>query len=412
MKKTPPIVLLAISIFLEIGLTFYFANRIDMAKQDAVAVNEVLMSVKENFGEEDKYSTALNYSILDEKGELIYKTSEEVSTSLNEAIKNSDTILNASCGCLLLIHNDIPSKIESIKRQIFTLISCISIVQLILILIFLFYIKKTVTDPFKKMNEFAVRVAGGDLDIPLRLDKGRAFGAFTESFDLMRSELKKSKAAEKKANDDKKEMIAKLSHDIKTPIASIKSTSEIGYELTKEDRTKELFNSINIKADQITNLADNLFHSSVQDITEIDVNPSRYESETVKELIKNSDYLNRVGDFDIPPCSVYIDRLRLQQAFDNVFTNSYKYANTEIYVRTENRGEYLLVTIGDYGPGAKDDELPLLKEKYKRGSNASEKEGAGLGLYLADYFINRMNGTLSIERPEKGFAVTFGIRIV
>ena len=412
MKKTPPIVFFAISIFLEVGLTFYFANRIDMAKQDAVAVNEVLMSVKENFGEEDKYSTALNYSILDEKGELIYKTSEEVSTSLNEAIKNSDTILNASGGCLLLIHNDIPSKIESIKRQIFTLISGISIVQLILILVFLFYIKKTVTDPFKKMNEFAVRVAGGDLDIPLRLDKGRAFGAFTESFDLMRSELKKSKAAEKKANDDKKEMIAKLSHDIKTPIASIKSTSEIGYELTKEERTKELFNSINIKADQITNLADNLFHSSVQDITEIDVNPSRYESETVKELIKNSDYLNRVGDFDIPPCSVYIDRLRLQQAFDNVFTNSYKYANTEIYVRTENRGEYLLITIGDYGPGAKDDELPLLKEKYKRGSNASEKEGAGLGLYLADYFINRMNGTLSIERPKKGFAVTFGIRIV
>ena len=119
-----------------------------------------------------------------------------------------------------------------------------------------------------------------------------------------------------------------------------------------------------------------------------------------------------MGDFDIPPCSVYIDRLRLQQAFDNVFTNSYKYANTEIYVRTENRGEYLLITIGDYGPGAKDDELPLLKEKYKRGSNASEKEGAGLGLYLADYFINRMNGTLSIERPKKGFAVTFGIRIV
>lgn len=412
MKKTPLIVFFAISIFLEVGLTFYFANRIDMAKQDAVAVNEVLMSVKENFGDEEKYSTALNYSILDENGVLIYKTSEDVSESLNEAIKNSDTILGTVGGCLLLIHNDIPSKIESIKRQIFTLISGISIVQLILILIFLFYIKKTVTDPFKKMNDFAVRVAGGDLDIPLSLDKGRAFGAFTESFDLMRTELKKSKAAEKKANDDKKEMIAKLSHDIKTPIASIKSTSEIGYELTKEDRTKELFNSINIKADQITNLADNLFHSSIKDITEIDVNPSRYESETVKELIKNSDYLNRACDFEVPKCSVYIDKLRLQQAFDNIFTNSYKYANTRIYVRVKAAGDYLKITIGDYGPGVPDDEIPLLKEKYKRGSNASEKEGAGLGLYLADYFLNKMNGDLTIDRPEEGFAVTLGIRIV
>jgi len=412
MKKTPLIVFFAISIFLEVGLTFYFANRIDMAKQDAVAVNEVLMSVNENFGDEEKYSTALNYSILDENRVLIYKTSEDVSESLNEAIKNSDTILGTVGGCLLLIHNDIPSKIESIKRQIFVLIFCISIVQLILILIFFFYIKKTVTDPFKKMNDFAVRVAGGDLDIPLSLDKGRAFGAFTESFDLMRSELKRSKVAEKKANDDKKEMIAKLSHDIKTPIASIKSTSEIGYELTKEDRTKELFNSINIKADQITNLADNLFHSSIKDITEIDVNPSRYESETVKELIKNSDYLNRACDFEVPKCSVYIDKLRLQQAFDNVFMNSYKYANTEIYVRVKAAGDYLKITIGDYGPGVPDDEIPLLKEKYKRGSNAFEKEGAGLGLYLANYFLNKMNGDLTIDRPEEGFAVTLGIRIV
>ena len=92
--------------------------------------------------------------------------------------------------------------------------------------------------------------------------------------------------------------------------------------------------------------------------------------------------------------------------------NSYKYANTEIYVRVKAAGDYLKITIGDYGPGVPDDEIPLLKEKYKRGSNASEKEGAGLGLYLADYFLNKMNGDLTIDRHEEGFAVTLGIRIV
>ncbi len=412
MKKTPFIILLIISFLLEAGLVSSLIGRISAQEQDAVAINEVQKSVNNNFGDESKYSNALKYSIVDEQGKLIYKNSEGISESLNEAIKNSDTILDLGDGYKIMIHNEITDKILSLKNRIILCVLAVSAVQLILVVSYFLYIKKTVTDPFKKLNEFAVRVAGGDLDLPLEMDRGRAFGAFTESFDLMRIELKKSKAAEKKANDEKKEMVAKLSHDIKTPIASIKSTSEIGYEITKEDRTKELFNSINIKADQITALADNLFHSSIQDITEIDVNPSRYESSVVKELIKNSDYLGRAEAFDMPDCSVYIDRLRLQQAFDNVFMNSYKYANTGIYVNTSIKDGNLLITIGDHGPGVPREEIPLLKEKYRRGSNASEKEGAGLGLYLTEYFMSRMNGFIRIERPEEGFAVTFGIRTV
>ena len=121
-------------------------------------------------------------------------------------------------------------------------------------------------------------------------------------------------------------MIAKLSHDIKTPIASIKSTSEIGYEVTKEDRTKEMFGVINAKTDQIKSLVDNLFTSSVQDITEIDVKPGMQPSDIITGLISNSDYLKRAGAFTIPECNVFFDKLRLQQVFDNIFMNSYKYA--------------------------------------------------------------------------------------
>ena len=94
----------------------------------------------------------------------------------------------------------------------------------------------------------------------------------------MRSELKKARINEKKANDAKKEIVAKLSHDIKTPVASIKSTSEIGYEIAKENKEKEYFNSINVKADQIKVLVDNLFNSAINEITEIDVNASNYNS--------------------------------------------------------------------------------------------------------------------------------------
>ena len=57
------------------------------------------------------------------------------------------------------------------------------------------------------MNEFATRVSCGNLDIPLEMDRNNNFGAFTEAFDIMRSEIKKARSEEKKAIDAKKELV-------------------------------------------------------------------------------------------------------------------------------------------------------------------------------------------------------------
>jgi K+-sensing histidine kinase KdpD len=81
--------------------------------------------------------------------------------------------------------------------------------------------------------------------------------------------------------------------------------------------------------------------------------------------------------------------------------NSYKYADTPIVIKTSLTDDYLVIDISDSGPGVKPEELPLLKEKYKRGSNASDKDGAGLGLYLTDYFLTEMGGKLEIGNAVK-----------
>ena len=93
----------------------------------------------------------------------------------------------------------------------------------------------TLVKPFRKLEGFAERIAGGNLDIPLEMDRQNLFGAFTESFDLMRAELKKARLAEAEANAGKKELVAKLSHDIKTPVASIKAASEVGFALAESE---------------------------------------------------------------------------------------------------------------------------------------------------------------------------------
>ena len=415
MRKAPFILLLVLTFIAEALACYFTVTQMKDLKTDPVKVNECIYSVTENYGDTSKYNKQLDYVIIDNDGKLVYKTREGLSETINEAIKTRGLILDLvvdeeAVGKIIFDYN-MNQQLTDVKSKIIMMFVIIGVLQIVILTIWYIYIRKSIITPFKELNSFASRVAEGNLDMPLKMDRGHVFGAFTESFDLMRSELKKARLAEKKASDDKKEMVAKLSHDIKTPVASIKSTSEIGMAITKEDRTKEMFGVINAKTDQIKSLVDNLFTSSVQDITEIEVNPGTQPSDVITGLISNSDYLNRAGTFSIPECNVFIDKLRLQQVFDNIFMNSYKYADTSIKVTAEITGDYLVIRVTDEGPGVKEEEIPLLKEKFRRGSNASDKDGAGLGLYLTNYFMEKMDGKLGLKNLNPGFEVSVYIRV-
>ena len=415
MNKKLFFILIIITLIAELAISYVLIGKINDVEQDSVKINECVKSVEDNFGDESRYSDALSYCVLDNDGALLYENSEDVSLSVNQAIKNNDTILELQLGDsrigTIIFKNTANESINKYKSRLVTAIIVITLLQLILVVSYYIYLRKTIIKPFEKMNSFAARVAQGNLDTPLELDRGHIFGSFTEAFDLMRSELRKSRAAEKKANDDKKEMVAKLSHDIKTPVASIKSTSELGYELAESEKIKEKFNQINIKSDQVTALVGNLFNSSINDITEIEVKPLAQPSTLVKDLIKNADYQNKASDFQMPECRVYVDRLRLLQAFDNIFMNSYKYGGTDIDVDAAIENDSLVITISDHGPGVSDEELPLLKEKYKRGNNTEGKDGAGLGLFLTNDYIENMNGRLELFNLDPGFGVKIYLRM-
>ena len=93
---------------------------------------------------------------------------------------------------------------------------------LLLILLYFLLIK-----PAREMEGFAEEIAKGNLDMPIPIYKENLFGSFTESFDLMREELKASKQREREAEQAKREMVAELSHDLKTPVATIQATCEV-----------------------------------------------------------------------------------------------------------------------------------------------------------------------------------------
>lgn len=417
MKKRMLIASLLLTFMVEIlALIFFTAQGADDA-QDTVLVNEILQSVQADWTtmENHENRTGLAYVVLDTDGTVLFKAGEGLSESVNTAVSHRDTIMDVHLeGRIVgkvIIYNDSAQTFQARKQRIIVILSCAMSVQCFVCIFYILYLDHIILKPFQKLKGFAERIAGGNLDVPLEMDRQNLFGAFTESFDIMRSELKKARMAEAEANAGKKELVAKLSHDIKTPVASIKAASEVGSALTDNERIRDNYTQIIRKADQINTLITNLFTATLEELEQLSVTPEDVESGELRAMLENADYLHRTNIPDIPACIIYADKLRLQQVFDNIFANSYKYANTQIELTIYRDKSCLTACIEDYGSGVRVDELPVLKEKFRRGSNAKNIEGAGLGLYISDYFMHEMGGELVVENGEKGLKTTVRIAL-
>ena len=385
--------------------------------QDTVAVNEVVKTVQRDWDSLEKHHnhTSLEYVVIGSDGAIRYRTKAGLSESINAAISHKDTILDIEVDSMIagkvIVYNNDALIVQSENQRTVVVIIVAMFLQGCICAGYFFYIHRTIIKPFRKMKAFAERIAGGNLDIPLQMDRQNLFGAFTESFDIMRSELKKARIAEARANESKKELVAKLSHDIKTPVASIKAASEVGAALSPDEKSRVNYEQIIRKADQINTLVTNLFSATLEELHELSVIPADMESKELRTLLENADYLHRAIIPPIPDCVLFADKLRLQQVFDNIFANSYKYADTAINVAVCLEENDLAIRIEDSGGGIRESELPLLKEKFKRGSNTKDIEGAGLGLYIADHCMKRMQGRLEIENGAKGLRATVWVSL-
>lgn len=417
MKRNLFLIALLIVLAAEIAALIVFANQDIGGTQDMVAVNEAVQSACNDWEnlENHENQTGLDYVLLDGDGEVVFKTREGLSETLHEAAAHRDTILDienkGKAVGKIILYNDSSKGVQAQKEKMVFLLAAAIFVQCCICLGYGIYLDHAIIRPFQKLKGFAMRVAGGNLDIPLEMDRQNLFGAFTESFDLMRAELKKARLAEAQANESKKELVAKLSHDIKTPVASIKAASELGAALTDNEKVRSNYMKISHKADQINVLITDLFTSALEELNQLSVTPTDMESSQLEELLENADYLHYAKVPDIPNCLLYADRLRLQQVFDNIFANSYKYANTNIELAAYREENALAIVIEDYGGGVNAQELPLIKEKFMRAENAKDIEGAGLGLYISDYFMREMQGELELENGSHGLKATVRISL-
>ena len=292
-----------------------------------------------------------------------------------------------------------------------------------LILIMFIYFYSRIIKPFKRLESYSQEIARGNFNIPLPMEKTNIFGAFTWAFDMMRVELRKAKESEMEAQKAKKELIATLSHDIKTPVSSIKAYAEgLIYNMDNSSHRREKYlHTIMKKSDEVTRLVNDLFVHAITDLEKLEIKPSECYSKELFESIVEPYEIQLAERLtvkqDIPNIMVWTDRRRLSQVIDNVINNSLKYApESSIKVSAESCDGYFVISVIDNGKGIAPEDLPFVFEKFFRGKNAAtgEVQGSGLGLYISKYIMDKTGGYISVHNipGNKGFCVIIGIKAV
>ena len=391
--------------------------------QYTTEINRLLISIEEKWDDISAESAVLidssekfDYAVIDNDSRLLFYTKEGISDTVSAATGNFDIIRDIVCngdvvGKLIVHNNYVEQKhIDDIRNA--KMIGCMAGVMLLVSVGYFIFLRRRVVAPFGRLKDFAVRVAAGDLDTPLEMDRGNIFGAFTESFDIMREELKASRKREEAAVNSRKELIAELSHDIRNPVSSIKAMVDYLELVSDNAEQKETLAAINGKTDQIDKLVSNMFHAALEELEQLEVSPEELPSRELERIITESDPLKKVVSADIKDCVIYADKLRLEQTVGNIISNSYKYADTDINIRSFFEDGFFVLEISDKGGGVPDEELELITEKFCRGSNAAGKDGSGIGLYISKYFIEQMNGELMCCNNGEGFTVLLRLRLV
>ncbi len=420
--------LIIIMVFIILGSYLaYKINEDQSTSLDIIVVNDIAESIKDNWNDLESMSRlpgteyGLDYFVVDSDNNVRVETAKWLDTDINSAISHRDTIIdiydNNELLGKLIIYNDYNENLQLHRNNIYKICFIVIFISIITCIMFAYYMYRVIYRPFNKLQSFAKNVAAGDLEVPLEMDRQNIFGAFTESFDIMREELKLAREAEQKANKSKKELVASLSHDIKTPVASIKAVSELltvkavsEYGISTNDLHH--LDTIGQKADQINTLITNMFNATLEELQELKVEVTEQSSLVIYDIICSSDYFNKIEDIHIEECLIYADINRLTQVIDNIISNSYKYAGTNIELHSFCEDEYMIIEFVDFGNGVSEDEVSLLCNKFYRAKNSEGKSGAGLGLYISRYLMNKMQGDIVCENIDNGFKVMLMIKLV
>jgi signal transduction histidine kinase len=235
-------------------------------------------------------------------------------------------------------------------------------------------------------------------------------------------ELNRQREALKQAVQAREDVLAIVSHDMRTPLSVVHTTTSMllnpKYKLTPE-QVREQHERIRRNVDLMNRMIGDLMDMVHLRSGKLSINPKTMViNDVLREAVSAHDapardkglLLNYDAGTDV--MNAEADRARLMQLFQNLLGNAVKFtkAGDTITVTSRTQGRHGHIEISDSGPGIASEDLPHIFDPYYSASGKHQKTGTGLGLYIAKGIVDAHGGTIRCT-SEPGVGTTFNITL-
>ena len=299
------------------------------------------------------------------------------------------------------------------------------LISAVFIIFFLIYyqINREILVPLKNAAELPEKLALGQLGSIQLQTKNKYLRKLLWGLDMLQEKLKSEKEKNYQLERDQKTMVAGLSHDIRTPLSTIKNyaialNEGVYTEQSDIDRALKIIIS---RTDEIEKLSRDLIKSSAKDL---ELESTNFKNSELYLEDLHSRLLDIINEktarlpvklqLKRPPENLLLkaDLNLLTQVLNNIVENALKYGDlNELNLNYHCEDYYQLLEIENSGSHIPEKEIKHIFNSYYRGSNVSSEAGFGLGLYISKKIMTALEGDIYAKNTEKGVKIVLVIKI-
>lgn len=278
------------------------------------------------------------------------------------------------------------------------------------------FVFKRIIMPLETLVYGVHQIRDGNLDYHIEYNEKDEFQEICSDFNEMAHRLLDSVKTRQKDEANRKELIAGISHDLRTPLTSIKAYVEgleTGVASTPETQ-KRYLDTIKNKTSDLEHIVSQLFLFSKLDIGEFPLYLEKVDigKELSNIVVNLSEEYKEKGLIikmtqNVKDICIQADIVQLRNAVINVLENSVKYKNKEqgqMKISCEDKDSYVAIILEDNGPGVNDEALEKLFDVFYRTdpSRSNPSKGSGLGLSITAKILEQLDGTIKAENVKEG----------
>jgi histidine kinase len=288
------------------------------------------------------------------------------------------------------------------------------------------WMSRRILQPIGELTRAAERIKDGNLEQPVNVGGHDELGRLGRVFEEMRRRLEESVRERLKTEENRRQLIANISHDLKTPVTAI-----IGYAegildglAAGPERLEKYARTIHAHAASLNRLVDELFLYSKLDLNRVpfrfsDLDLREYAGQVAEEFRLQTEHAGITLEVESPETPVWVraDPEQLRRVFVNLLDNSVRHLDKEekrITIRIlseEEDGAYVRVEIRDNGAGIDRQDLPRIFDAFYRADSSRHEGGSGLGLAIAAQIVKAHGGEIRADSElGKGTTVAFTLQ--